>query len=188
MVRRSSRGAFAPLTLIALCLILAGCGDSSGDGSSASRSGSTAAGARAASDPTSFPAGDELSVRFAAQAGAVCARAEAELERSKPKSASSAEIARVAPANAAIEARALGELARLTPPRPIAHEWSLVIASRHALATELLMLASAAKRGDTARLNALAASKAKTHATLRLAALRAGVGRCAELEVAKASK
>jgi hypothetical protein len=97
------------------------------------------------------------------------------------------EIARIDPHHAVLEQTATSELARLTPPPSLAHDWRLILAYRRRLANELATLARAAARKDATAIQALAASKKQLHLQLRRLATRDGFKECAEAHAISSS-
>jgi len=96
----------------------------------------------------------------------ICKRLDFELASSKPRSGALSEIARLAPARAALELKAVAQLNRLVPPTPLAGAWRQIIAYRRTLATQLAELARAAKRGDTAGVGRIGLAKQHLHEAL----------------------
>ncbi len=112
------------------------------------------------------------------QANEVCRRLNTEFAEDKPKSASFAEIARIVPHRVTLEARAVRDLSRLTPPASMAHAWRQIIAYRQILATELVQLVRYARARDAAGIKALTLSKAGIHKKLAALALGHGLPDC----------
>jgi hypothetical protein len=190
--REGVRMALAALVLV---LALAGCGGSSSASSKASATSaantsapSTAVATRTApaahSSTTAAPSTKRRALTRAqllADAGAICKRVGSEIAAVKAKSASAAEIARVVPKHAEVEEAGAIELSGLVAPRALAREWESIVASRVALANELTELVLAAQHGDTAKIKALSASKAREHARLLKAAKAADLSVCGQI-------
>jgi len=150
-----------PLALIAVTLVVTGCGGSSNTSSTDSHG-------HAASR-----------VQLVAEADAICQRMSAEFAADKPANSSIPEIVRFAPARAVREQKVVAELSQLTPPATIAGGLQKIIAYRRTLALELADLARVAKAKDAAAIRALAKSKAAMHRELIAAATAAGLTSCA---------
>jgi hypothetical protein len=127
---------------------------------------------------TSQPAGPKQ--QFIAQADAICHKSNEQLARSHVKSKEPAVVAAAIVRNETIERRALGELARLTPPAELAPAWGKMLGYRRSLAGGLGNLAAAVRRGDK-KFTALAKSKKQLHAELLEVGGRAGFRDCAKI-------
>jgi hypothetical protein len=159
------------LAVIVAALILPGCGGSS----TAAPSNAAIAGAT-----TSTAASTPVSSAIAS-ADAICKRLNVELTAKQPKSESVQEIEAFSPRNAALEQKAVSELAKVVTPAAIEREWRHVIAYRRSLAGALLQLDRAAKAGDTAEIKKLGQTKARVRKQLLEAGKRAGFTSCQEL-------
>src|SRR6267378_8223160 len=135
---RASAWISTSLAALAATAALAGCGGGSASaGSPASAKPAPPTNGASTASPAPRPsAKDPARARFAASAGAICKRVNAELTAVKPKRASVAEVLRRVPGNAATERRGAAELSALVPPVAIAHDWRLIIVYRRALANE----------------------------------------------------
>ncbi len=164
---RSRRALSRTITALALAALLlasiTGCGG-----------GSSKHGSAQQTSPSSQP-----NSHFIAQADAICKRLNEELTASAAKSAAAAEVMRIVPHHAAIERRALGELARLGPPSALSASWQAILADRRTLADGLEKLVAATRRNDQAAVKQVTASKKQAHAALTKAATGAGFKDCA---------
>lgn len=141
-------------------LLLAGCGGSTG---------------------TPVAKESAASASVIASADAICRRVNAKLVVALPKHFSMRAVASVSPRNAALEQKAVSELAELDPPASIAREWRQVIAYRSELANELTQLGRAAKAGNMAAVKRLAASKTSVRKKLFALGQHLGFSACQEL-------
>jgi hypothetical protein len=184
--RRKELAIGCALTAILAAALLAttGCGGSGGarpTGSTRRPAGSaTSRTVPAQSHSSSDPAAASALI---AKADAICRRANHELAASPPHLEAS-QIARSAPRNAALETRAVAELAKLTPPASLALDFRQIIAYRRTLAGELIKLARSAKANDARGMQALAASKKQVHRKLSELATRNGFKDCSEASAA----
>ncbi len=151
--RRASRNVRASLALIAVSIVVGGCGT-------------------AATPQANVPSGP------AAEAGAICSRVNSEIAASKPSSASMQEIIRFTPKHVAIENRGLAELSRLTPPASLAHSWTRILDYRRRLIAELTHLLQSAQSNDASQIKAVAASKERLHQALLTTAQRVRLYSC----------
>jgi hypothetical protein len=124
-------------------------------------------------------AGSEQS--FRAQADAVCARINKDILAVKVKSATAAEVIRVAPRTIALERTGIGELEKLAPPSSLEGAWQRILGYRRTLAGELAQLLDIARRNDGSSIKPLAAAKKQAHAGLSQLAKRAGFKACAKV-------
>jgi hypothetical protein len=116
-----------------------------------------------------------------ARADAICRRLNAELVANLPKSVSPQAVASVTPRNAALEQRAVSELARLQPPQSSAQKWREIISYRGMLATALTDLARAAKAGNRASMARLSQYKQRVRRKLLVTGERGGFSSCQKL-------
>jgi hypothetical protein len=114
-------------------------------------------------------------------ADAICRRLNTQLAVGLPKHFSLQAVASISPRNAALEQRAVGELARLEPPASIAREWRQVIVYRTDLANELTQVARAAKAGNTAAVKRLGVTKTSVRKKLLTLGQHVGFSACQEL-------
>jgi hypothetical protein len=157
------------------------CGGKSG-ATASSRSTDAASG-------TSSPPGEAAArAQLIAAADAICGELDRELAASKQKSLALPEIARFAPLNAALEQRAVADLAKLTPPASLARDWQQIIAYRRMLAEELVKLGRYAKARDRAGIKALVVSKQRVRQSLLAIATRDGFKQCSSAGGAGASR
>lgn len=152
------------LVLVAAALAAGGCGGGSSDARSAGP----------------LPDGSPRS-QLIARADAICRRLNAQIKANKQSSLRLNEIARFAPRNAALEATALKELSKLTPPASIARDWHQVIAYRRTLMEELVKLGRYAKANNARAIHKLAASKKRVHQKLLATATRNGFKDCPQI-------
>lgn len=183
--RTGSAGGSAGSLLVVTCLatlVLSGCGGTasrSGLTNGASTPTSQGAAPHTASTPSAASSGNAIaSLEFKFGARTICERLRRSLVRPSGKSVTIAEIARVAPKNAALERKAIEGLSALTPPSSVAASWARVLTIRRHLSEELSKLASDARAHNVAGLNALATSKQKNRAAVAAAATQAGVPAC----------
>jgi hypothetical protein len=121
-----------------------------------------------------------------AKADAICRRYNEQIAASKVQSTQARaevfmkEITQVIPAHAALEMKAIAELARLKPPASLARDWKSILTYRRILANELLALIGAAKRKDAKAISVLAVSKKREHELLAAVAARDGFKDCAQ--------
>jgi hypothetical protein len=118
---------------------------------------------------------------FIAQANAICRQLNAEFDAHKPASTSVREIARLSPPRAALEAKTLEELSKLTPSASLASDWQQILRYRQTLARELAQLGHEAKANNVTAINALATSKKHVHEKLHTVATGAGINECGEI-------
>jgi hypothetical protein len=177
---RASAGISTSLAVLAATAAVAGCGGGSASaGSPASAKPAPPTNGASTASPAPRPsAKDPAEARFAASAGTICKRVNAELTVVKPKRASVAEVLRRVPANAATEQKGAADLSALEPPVALAHDWRLIVAYRRTLANELAQLAHAARKKDTKRIAVLSASKLHERRLLLMTARRAGLAVC----------
>jgi hypothetical protein len=159
------------LAVIVTALVLPGCGGSS------KPAPSNVAIAGATTSTESSPSDSSAITR----ADAICERLDAELAAKPAKSVSVKEIETITPQNAALEQKAVNELAKLTAPKAIEREWQQVIAYRRSLASALIQLAQAAKAGDTASIKRLGQAKERVRKKLLEVGEHAGFTHCQEL-------
>jgi hypothetical protein len=121
-----------------------------------------------------------------AAAEPICRRLDRALsatENAKPSADANArmrEIVRIDPSHAVLEQKVATELAKLSPPPSLAHDWAQIVSYRSRLAGELARLARAAARKDTTEVNGLAKSKKEVHVLLRKLATRDGFKECGD--------
>jgi hypothetical protein len=116
-----------------------------------------------------------------AQADSICKQLNTEFAAHKPASDGLPEIARVSPDRAVLEQRTVRELAALTPPTSLAHDWQQIIGYRQTLAKELAELGRYAKTNDMVAVRRLEASKKVQHKKLFTVARRNGFTDCAQV-------
>jgi hypothetical protein len=165
------------LLLLTALLAIAGCGASSGTGST--KAGTTqlasTATTAASTQKTAKPAPHNA---FISRAEAICQRTNKQILALKSKNSGREEILRVVPVHAQSERVALRALRRLKSPAAIAPEWQQILAYRSALAEDLTKLVSAARANDLATLTKLVSSKAALHKKLLTVARKAGFKSC----------
>jgi hypothetical protein len=163
--------------VVLLVACLAGCGGGSKATSVAGETGSSAT----SSDGSETSGGDTASARgFIARADAICGETNAQLASTQTKASPQGVAARVVE-HQAIERKANGRLAQLTPPAGIASTWRKLLGYRRSLANQLGLLAAAARRRAAASVKLLGASKKKLHGELRRVATNAGFTDCARV-------
>jgi hypothetical protein len=114
----------------------------------------------------------------AAQAGAICARRNRELRAVTQPRATLGQIAASAPRRAAIERRALRELARLVPPANVATYWRATVNASEVVLGTTEQLARLKGSSSAASLRREVALVNRPQLRLLLAARRAGLGEC----------
>jgi hypothetical protein len=156
----------AMLAALAIALGLAGCGGSSSN---------------ATSQPTPKPAtiDSAQSRSMIAQANSICQQLTTKFAAEKTQSVSVAEILRIGPRRTVEETQTARELAELTPPPALTHDWQLILRYRRALAQELTALVDAARTNDQAAIVRLSASKIQNHRKLAVLADRNRLTQCA---------
>jgi hypothetical protein len=159
------------VTLLLLAtLLVTGCGGG----------GPTTASNRTASNSAAVSSGaaiESSELHLIDAAGAICERLNAEIVKSSNR-VDVAEIVHVAPRNAVLERRAVAELARLTPPAALAHDWHQLLAYRRTLAQQLVTLVGYARRNDSHALDTLIAAKERLRGQLRVTAASLGLQDC----------
>jgi hypothetical protein len=167
------------VTLLALVLTAVGCGGAARSKSSGSATAPTpTAGKRQPPSPRSATAA------WIARADAICGRLNASiLARERVPRVSSREqlraIEQVVPGTAKLERKTADRLEKLKPSASLANAWKQMIAYRRTLASELDRLVRATRAKDLAKIQALVASKKRTHGLLRDLAARNGFKDCA---------
>ena len=154
--------------------VAAGCGGKSDVSSSSGAGAGTPSGGR-----KTAPRPAVSKRQFVAQADAICRRVNAELADSRVKGERPAELAALIVRNEAIERKAAGELARLTPPPGLASDWARLLGYRRSLATQLGEFAAAVRSGKR-QFPALAKAKERLHADLLETAVHVGLKDCAK--------
>jgi hypothetical protein len=183
--RELAAGRAAAATVATTALAVAGCGGSGKAPPSVSPK--RAAGPATAHQHHAQPRRTSESLarsHLIAKAIAICRRVNLEVTAS-PHRVDTRKIASGARRNAAIERRAVGELARLPPVESLVDDWKRLVAYRQTLAAQLVELAQYAEAGDTHAIQTLAASKARVHQELSKLASRDGFGECADVSVTR---
>ncbi len=145
-------------------------------GSTDSTSSETAAGGEGASTAGSTPASE---ADVPAQANAICAQRNRELQAVTPAGASLREIVRGASEEAAIERTALTKLERLTPPANVADDWRVILTKTKARlrATERLARVSRSSASIKQQMQLVN----RPEVALLIAATRVGLKQCAAI-------
>jgi hypothetical protein len=177
---RAARYLMAVILMVAIGLPATGCGGSSSG--STGRPGTAAAttAPRPQSGTSSDPSGGTVKSRFIAAADAICGRLNAAIADPLGTVLNDTNLARLAPAHALLEKKAVSELGRLKPPESLASDWLKLLAYRRTLAKELAEVGAAAKAHDAASIKKLGASKKRVHRQLEALAARDGFGPCGE--------
>jgi hypothetical protein len=153
------------LIAIIAAAALSGCGGSS----DAARTASPVANQPSASAPAIV------------RADAICQRLNTELAANLPKKVTTRILAALTPRNAALEQKAVSELAKLEPPKGSAKEWQQVISYRRALAHALTELTTAATADNQANIKRLSQYKQEVRRKLRVAGAHVGFSSCQKL-------
>jgi hypothetical protein len=163
--------------LLALCVLVSGCGDggSSSKPTTTLASAATTTGAKAAGPP---PATRVSHAQLVEIASGVCKQVKADFKGGGTGNQFT-EIAVVAGEHAVIEERAAVDLAALIPPRALAVSWRSLVADRRVLAQELASLSQAAHEEDSAEIVRLEQSKVRRTKTVAALARSLGVDECA---------
>jgi hypothetical protein len=169
----SAREHLAVTLLLLATLLVTGCGGG----------GPTTASNRTASNSAAVSSGaaiESSELHLIDAAGAICERLNTEIVKSSNR-VDVAEIVHVAPRNAVLEQRAVAELARLTPPAALAHDWHQLLAYRRTLAQQLATLVGYARRNDGHALDTLIAAKERLRGQLRTTAASLGLQDCGDI-------
>jgi hypothetical protein len=163
--------------LVLLVACLAGCG---GSKSTSSAGGTTSSASSGAASGTRTR--DSASTReFIARAEAICRETNARLVRTGAKRKGPHQLPAAVVENQSIERGANRRLAQIGPPADLAPAWRKMLGYRRVLATQLGLLAAAAKRQSADSVKSLGASKKKLHNELRRLAKKSGFTDCAKV-------
>lgn len=183
--RRSTLSICAALALAAV--VLTGCGGKSsadrshsrGDGAATARS--TQASSTRTVAPTESPV-DPQGRSFVAQADPLCRETNQQLARSSAQGKSKGpDLVAALIRNETIERRAMGRLAKLTPPAGLVPDWRKMLRYRQSLADQLGRLAAAVRVKAKASEEHLISAKKRSHRQLREVAGKAGFKDCAKV-------
>lgn len=160
---RRAVGSFCAMLTLAASL-LAGCGGKSSAGTVGATGKAAPSGASSGQSSRDISPSEK---RFVALADPICHEVNLQLARSSAKGKKRAGFIAALIRNETIERRAMGELARLTPPPALAAAWRKVLGYRRSLANQLGTLAAAMQRKAKASEEALVNSKKQVHRQLR---------------------
>jgi hypothetical protein len=173
-----------PPALLAVCVLVAGCGGGSSskpatNATSASASKSASAATTTGSKANAPPPATKVSrTQLVEIANGICKQVKTDFKGGSTGSQFT-EIAAVAGEHAAIEERAAEDLAALVPPHGLVIQWGALVAERRALAKELGTLAQAAHEEDAKAIVSLEQSKARRQKSVISLAHSLGVEECA---------
>ncbi len=176
----ATRSTFVSLVL-AIALLIVGCGGSSKDPPKSTSS--SQASTPAATGPATIAAtGPVLSkAKLIKQADADCKIIDAGLRNAKLKSETVAELVRVTTAHAVIEQGGVEALSKLRPPTELKKDWQLILTSRQKLAEELVGFAHDVETKNRAGMEALGHTKGVRREELLATATRDGFKICGQV-------
>lgn len=180
------------ITLIAMTLVIAGCGGGSksaslsgGSNNAASATDAASATSSGSSDAATVPGGGPGKTlsrsQLIAAADAICAKLNTALVAAKDTIHTKADIVRVARRRAPAERSTVAELSKLTPPSSLTHDWRQILAARRLLVEEIDQAGEDAKTNNMEGVHRALVAATSVQGQMSTTARRDGFKDCSEV-------
>lgn len=174
------------MMLVAMTLIIAGCGGGSRSASSSGGSNNAAAATGSgSSDAAAVPRGGSGKTLSRSQlivaADAICAKLNTALVAAKDTIQTKADVVRVARRRAPMERSTVADLSKLAPPSSLVHDWHQILAARRLLAEEIDQVGEDAEANNIEGMHRALVASASVQGQMSATARRDGFKDCSEV-------